>query len=194
MLPRQACGAPGGDEQPDDEEEPRPAGAELPFGALGTLAAPCRDEREPVAEDERRPQREDHLGEQAVEVEDVGHGPSVAARIADRKPPVRSHTMRTAAVVRVFTRGAEGGNLLRFERDFPGAKIVRLERNYRSTGNILAAASALIANNAGRLGKTLWTESGEGDKVRVTGVWDGDEEARVVGDEVDETLREIYSG
>jgi trans-2,3-dihydro-3-hydroxyanthranilate isomerase len=112
MLPGQARGAPDGDEQPDDEQEPRPPGAELPFRALGTLAAPCGDEGEPVAEDERRPQSEDHLGQQAVEVEDVGHGPSVAARIADRKPPVRSLSMRMAAVVRVFTRGAEGGNHL----------------------------------------------------------------------------------
>ncbi len=87
-------------------------------------------------------------------------------------------------------RGAEVGNILRFERDFPGAEIVRLERNYRSTGNILAAASGLIAHNAGRLGKTLWTESGAGDKVRVTGVWDGDEEARVVGDEVESLQRD----
>ena len=84
-------------------------------------------------------------------------------------------------------RGAEVGNILRFEGDFPGARVVRLERNYRSTSHILGAASALIANNEGRLGKTLWTDLGTGEKVRVLGVWDGEEEARVTGEEI-ETL------
>ncbi len=86
-------------------------------------------------------------------------------------------------------RGAEVANILRFEKDFPGAVIIRLEQNYRSTPHILAAASGLIANNGGRLGKTLWTESdpdGDGGvKVRVQGVWDGPEEARRVGDEIE---------
>lgn len=82
-------------------------------------------------------------------------------------------------------RGAEVGNILRFEHDFPGAVVVRLERNYRSTGHILGAASGLIAQNQGRLGKTLWTEDDQGDKVRVRGVWDGAEEARFVGDEIE---------
>jgi DNA helicase II / ATP-dependent DNA helicase PcrA len=82
-------------------------------------------------------------------------------------------------------RGAEVGNILRFEEDFPGATIVRLERNYRSTPHILAAASGLIAHNEGRLGKTLWTEAGEGEPVRVRGVWDGEEEARTVGEEIE---------
>ena len=86
-------------------------------------------------------------------------------------------------------RGAEVGNILRFETEFPGAKVIRLERNYRSTGNILAVASKLIAHNAGRLGKTLWTESGDGEKVRVSGAWDGDEEARIVSDEVEALQR-----
>ena len=84
-------------------------------------------------------------------------------------------------------RGAEVGNILRFEGDFPGARVIRLERNYRSTSHILGAASALIANNEGRLGKTLWTDLGQGEKVRVLGVWDGAEEARVTGEEI-ETL------
>ncbi len=79
-------------------------------------------------------------------------------------------------------RGAEVGNILRFEEDFSGAKVIRLERNYRSTGHILGAASGLIAHNAGRLGKTLWTEDEDGEKVSVTGCWDGDEEARIVGE------------
>jgi len=82
-------------------------------------------------------------------------------------------------------RGAEVANILRFEKDFPGAKIVRLEQNYRSTSHILGAADGLIANNAGRLGKTLWTDAGDGDKVKVTGIWDGPEEARRIGEEIE---------
>ncbi len=87
-------------------------------------------------------------------------------------------------------RGAEVGNILRFEKDFPGAKIVRLERNYRSTPHILAAASHLIAHNEGRLGKTLWTDVKSGEKVRLRGVWDGDEEARTIGEEIEALHRE----
>ncbi|HWT13831.1 MAG TPA: UvrD-helicase domain-containing protein [Allosphingosinicella sp.] len=86
-------------------------------------------------------------------------------------------------------RGAEVTNILRFETDFPGAKIIRLEQNYRSTPHILGAASGLIAQNAGRLGKTLWTEHGEGEKVQVIGVWDGPEEARRVADELETVQR-----
>jgi DNA helicase-2/ATP-dependent DNA helicase PcrA len=86
-------------------------------------------------------------------------------------------------------RGAEVSNILRFEKDFPGAKIIRLEQNYRSTPNILAAASGLIAQNSGRLGKELWTELDEGEKVQVIGVWDGPEEARRVGDELETIQR-----
>ncbi|MBT5161670.1 MAG: UvrD-helicase domain-containing protein, partial [Alphaproteobacteria bacterium] len=84
-------------------------------------------------------------------------------------------------------RGAEVGNILRFEKDFPGAKVVRLEQNYRSTPHILDAAAGLISHNDGRLGKTLWTDVNDGEKVVVRGVLDGEEEARVVADEV-ETL------
>ena len=86
-------------------------------------------------------------------------------------------------------RGAEVANILRFEHDFPGAKIIRLEQNYRSTSHILAAADGLIAHNAGRLGKTLWTDAGNGEKVRVIGVWDGPEEARRVGEEAESHMR-----
>ncbi len=86
-------------------------------------------------------------------------------------------------------RGAEIGNILRFEKDFPGAQIVRLEQNYRSTPHILAAASALIARNEGRLGKTLWTEANEGERVQLRGVWDGEEEARWVGEEIEAQQR-----
>ena len=82
-------------------------------------------------------------------------------------------------------RGAEVANILRFEKDFPGAKVIRLEQNYRSTSHILTAADGLIANNAGRLGKTLWTDKGDGEKVRVVGIWDGPEEARRIGEDVE---------
>src|SRR5215475_4572020 len=86
-------------------------------------------------------------------------------------------------------RGAEVDNILRFEHDFPGAKVIRLERNYRSTGHILAAASYLIAHNEGRLGKTLRTEAVDGEKVTVTGAWDSEEEARGIGEEIEELQR-----
>ena len=86
-------------------------------------------------------------------------------------------------------RGAEVGNILRFEKDFPGAKVIRLEQNYRSTPNILAAASGLIACNEGRLGKTLWTDRTEGEPLTIRGVWDGEEEARVIGDEIESLQR-----
>ena len=82
-------------------------------------------------------------------------------------------------------RGAEVGNILRFEKDFPGAHVVRLEQNYRSTEHILGAASGVIAANAGRLGKTLFTEAKGGEKVRLIGHWDGEEEARWIGEEVE---------
>lgn len=90
-------------------------------------------------------------------------------------------------------RGAEVGNILRFEKDFPGAMIIRLEQNYRSNVHILGAASVLIAQNAGRFGKTLWTEQTGGEKVRIQGVWDGEEEARLVGDEVEALHRKGQS-
>ncbi len=82
-------------------------------------------------------------------------------------------------------RGAEVDNILRFEHDFPGATVVRLERNYRSTGHILKAASHLIAYNQGRLGKTLRTDDEPGEKVILTGAWDSEEEARLIGEEIE---------
>ncbi len=82
-------------------------------------------------------------------------------------------------------RGAEVGNILRFEKDFPGAYVVRLEQNYRSTPHILAAASNVIRGNESRLGKELWTDAQDGEKVRLIGHWDGEEEARWIGEEID---------
>src|SRR5271166_2693615 len=91
-------------------------------------------------------------------------------------------------------RGAEVDNILRFEHDFPGATVVRLERNYRSTGHILAAASHLIAHNEGRLGKTLRTDDVPGEKVCVTGAWDSEEEARSIGEEIEQLQRDGQKG
>ena len=86
-------------------------------------------------------------------------------------------------------RGAEVDNILRFEKDFPGAVVIRLEQNYRSTSNILEAASHLIAHNEGRLGKTLHTRGDAGDKVTVTCAWDSEEEARLIGEEIEQLQR-----
>ena len=83
-------------------------------------------------------------------------------------------------------RGAEVTNILKFEKDFINSRIIRLEQNYRSTGNILAAASKLIEANESRFGKTLWTSSNGGEKVSVTSTWDGEEEARIITDEIEQ--------
>ncbi|SFK47073.1 ATP-dependent helicase [Methylocapsa palsarum] len=90
-------------------------------------------------------------------------------------------------------RGAEVDNILRFEADFPGAKVIRLERNYRSTGHILAVAASLIAHNEGRLGKTLFTDGELGAKPTVAGVWDSEEEARSVGEEIEQLQRKGHA-
>ena len=87
-------------------------------------------------------------------------------------------------------RGAEVGNILKFEEDFPGGQVIRLERNYRSTPHILGAASGLISANQGRLGKTLWTDSNDGEKVHVKGMWDGEEEARSIGESIEKLKRD----
>jgi len=88
-------------------------------------------------------------------------------------------------------RGAEVDNILRFDKDFPGATVIRLERNYRSTAHILGAASHLIAHNEGRLGKTLFTEKADpdDDRVNVHAAWDSEEEARAVGEEIETAQR-----
>ncbi|ACK49567.1 UvrD/REP helicase [Methylocella silvestris BL2] len=90
-------------------------------------------------------------------------------------------------------RGAEVDNILRFESDFPGAKVIRLERNYRSTGHILAVAAGLIAHNQGRLGKTLFTDDEAGLMPTVTGVWDSEEEARGIGEEIEQLARKGHA-
>jgi DNA helicase II / ATP-dependent DNA helicase PcrA len=90
-------------------------------------------------------------------------------------------------------RGAEVDNILRFDKDFPGAHVIRLERNYRSTGNILAAASGLIAQNTGRLGKTLFTDGASGDKVAVANFWDDEAEARSIGEDIEQLQRQKHN-
>ena len=90
-------------------------------------------------------------------------------------------------------RGAEISNILRFEKDFPNAKVIRLEENYRSTGHILTAASKLIENNESRLGKTLWTNSGQGEKIVIKSVWDGEEEARQITSELEKLSLKNYN-
>ena len=90
-------------------------------------------------------------------------------------------------------RGAEVENILRFDKDFSGAKVIRLEQNYRSTGHILATASALISHNSERLGKTLHSNSGEGEKLLLRGCWDDEEEARTISDQIEQLQREKHS-
>ena len=89
-------------------------------------------------------------------------------------------------------RGAEVENILRFEKDFENAKVIRLEENYRSTKHILGAASGLIAHNQGRFGKTLWTNIDVGEKVIIRSVWDGEEEARWIGEEIETLQRQKH--
>ncbi|SOC94076.1 ATP-dependent DNA helicase, Rep family [Rhizobium sp. AN5] len=91
-------------------------------------------------------------------------------------------------------RGAEVDNILRFDKDFPGAKVIKLERNYRSTEHILGTAGHLIAHNEGRLGKTLFTErsSPDDEKVVVHAAWDSEEEARAVGEEIEQLQRKNH--
>jgi DNA helicase-2/ATP-dependent DNA helicase PcrA len=127
-------------------------------------------------------------------VMDSGLAPSGAPRNDEREVAPPPHVKNICCVgdddQSIYGwRGAEVDNILRFDHDFPGAKIIRLERNYRSTGHILAAASHLIAHNEGRLGKTLRTEDVDGEKVTVTGSWDSEEEARAIGEEIEQLQR-----
>ncbi len=86
-------------------------------------------------------------------------------------------------------RGADVDNILQFDKDFPNAQVIRLERNYRSGGHILAVASGLIAHNRSRLGKTLFTDAPLGERPTIVGVWDSQEEARVVGEAIETAQR-----
>jgi DNA helicase-2/ATP-dependent DNA helicase PcrA len=144
----------------------------------------------------------------AVSRDDSAAGSGEAVRVADGLRPDPAHEPSPPSPPQLKNiccvgdddqsiygwRGAEVDNILRFEHDFPGAKVIRLERNYRSTGHILAAASHLIAHNEGRLGKTLRTEDVPGEKVQVTSCWDSEEEARAVGEEIEQLQRNDGSG
>jgi DNA helicase-2/ATP-dependent DNA helicase PcrA len=157
-----------------------------PSGGLALRDASLRD----VTQDE---QGGSAIGEVSVShSEKRGQSPSVseAATRAFPRPPKNICCVGDDDQSIYGWRGAEVDNILRFEHDFPGAKVIRLERNYRSTGHILAAASHLIAYNEGRLGKTLRTEDELGEKVQVTGAWDSEEEARAIGEQIEQFQRE----
>jgi DNA helicase II / ATP-dependent DNA helicase PcrA len=144
------------------------------------------------------PQDEDHALEQGKRQdphpEERGGTPRVSKDEAGALPPPKNICCVGDDDQSIYGwRGAEVDNILRFEHDFPGAKVIRLERNYRSTAHILAAASHLIAHNEGRLGKTLRTEDVPGEKVKVTGAWDSEEEARAVGEEIEALQRQGHS-
>ncbi|RLP24697.1 UvrD-helicase domain-containing protein [Mesorhizobium sp. YM1C-6-2] len=130
-------------------------------------------------------------------------GPRGGPAPAGAEPPVSENNQQQINICCVGDddqsiygwRGAEVDNILRFDKDFPGATIIRLERNYRSTAHILGAASHLIAHNEGRFGKTLFTDRDDPDdgKVIVHAAWDSDEEARAVGEEIEQAQRRGHS-
>jgi DNA helicase II / ATP-dependent DNA helicase PcrA len=142
----------------------------------------------PQDEDKAQPQAES----ENPHPEERGQSPSVSKGEAEAPPRAQKNICCVGDDDQSIYgwRGAEVDNILRYDHDFPGAKIIRLERNYRSTGHILAAASHLIAHNEGRLGKTLRTEDVLGEKVQVTGGWDSEEEARSIGEEIEQLQRE----
>jgi DNA helicase II / ATP-dependent DNA helicase PcrA len=157
----------------------------------GALQLPERAERPPH-------HHSDALHRVAVE-QDGGQGPPTPLPASGAREPVAASAAKNICCVgdddqSIYGwRGAEVDNILRFEHDFPGATVIRLERNYRSTGHILAAASHLIAHNEGRLGKTLRTDDVPGEKVFVTGAWDSEEEARAVGEEIEQLQRDGHT-
>ncbi|HET7384918.1 MAG TPA: UvrD-helicase domain-containing protein, partial [Pseudolabrys sp.] len=157
-------------------------------GTALTPSSPGRREAPSPAD-----RRLEHLQEDVDGRDEPGHDESESAArpaITEARPPKNICCVGDDDQSIYGWRGAEVDNILRFDHDFPGAKVIRLERNYRSTGHILAAASHLIAHNEGRLGKTLRTEDELGEKVRVTGAWDSEEEARAIGEEIEQLQRE----
>ncbi|MBV8791818.1 MAG: UvrD-helicase domain-containing protein, partial [Pseudolabrys sp.] len=166
--------------------------AQNPAASLGPGSAA----RAPL--DDRRPSDDGRDNDDLLSLEDTFDAPMpspapapppVTAAPAQPRPPKNICCVGDDDQSIYGWRGAEVDNILRFEHDFPGAKVIRLERNYRSTGHILAAASHLIAHNQGRLGKTLRTEDVPGEKVEVTSCWDSEEEARAVGEEIENLQR-----
>src|SRR5271166_1376502 len=140
------------------------------------------------------------LGQSTTQAPNSGDAPNMSAEQRPAAPVSPSRVLKNICCVgdddqSIYGwRGAEVDNILRFEHDFPGAKVIRLERNYRSTAHILAAASHLIAHNEGRLGKTLRTEDAAGHKVQVTSCWDSEEEARAIGEEIEALQRDDGTG
>ena len=140
----------------------------------------------------RRPQAADAASEPISRTPPrTGQPPRRRGTARERKPPVNICCVGDDDQSIYGWRGAEVDNILRFEKDFPGATVIRLERNYRSTAHILGAASHLIAHNEGRLGKTLFTDRADPEdaKVNVHAAWDSEEEARAVGEEIEQPQR-----
>jgi DNA helicase II / ATP-dependent DNA helicase PcrA len=167
-------------------------------GATGTSVIPGHAEGVNPDVQSHIPDVQSHIGESGYEEDssrDSGSALSAHPGMTEPAAPAPASPLKNICCVgdddqSIYGwRGAEVDNILRFEHDFPGAKVIRLERNYRSTGHILAAASHLIAHNEGRLGKTLRTEDVDGEKVTVTGSWDSEEEARAIGEELEELQR-----
>jgi DNA helicase-2/ATP-dependent DNA helicase PcrA len=147
-------------------------------------AAPQDEEQALQSTDSQHPHPEERGGTPRVSKDEAEAGPRIPKNICCVGDDDQS----------IYGwRGAEVDNILRFEHDFPGATVIRLERNYRSTAHILAAASHLIAHNQGRLGKTLRTDDEPGEKVKVTGSWDSEEEARAIGEEIETLQRQSHS-
>ena len=172
-------------------------------GATGTVPSP----RSSRGEDGERSEPGEGLAGNAVPSEKAPHpnplpasGERKPTELASRPGQMLARSLKNICCVgdddqSIYGwRGAEVDNILRFERDFPGAKIIRLERNYRSTGHILTSASHLIAHNQGRLGKTLRTEDEPGHKVQVISCWDSEEEARAVGEDIEQLQRDDGTG
>jgi DNA helicase-2/ATP-dependent DNA helicase PcrA len=161
----------------------------LPAEVLGTPSPVVAAPTEAIPPETRQPDPapDSGLSPDAARGDDKS---DVAARPASMTPPKNICCVGDDDQSIYGWRGAEVDNILRFDHDFPGAKVIRLERNYRSTGHILAAASHLIAHNEGRLGKTLRTEDVDGEKVTVTGAWDSEEEARGIGEEIEQLQRQ----
>jgi DNA helicase-2/ATP-dependent DNA helicase PcrA len=162
-------------------------------GEVGAQSAPGEGEAPQIALAERAP-HPDPLRANSARLDPVKNGEREQITPPSPQPPAMTAPKNICCVgdddQSIYGwRGAEVDNILRFEHDFPGAKVIRLERNYRSTGHILSAASHLIAHNEGRLGKTLRTEDVDGEKVTVTGSWDSEEEARAIGEEIEELQR-----
>ncbi|RAI38942.1 ATP-dependent helicase [Rhodoplanes roseus] len=141
-------------------------------------------------QDEAREEPASAISAPTPRPEEPAHSAGVSKDVAPLGPPKNICCVGDDDQSIYGWRGAEVDNILRFDHDFPGAKVIRLERNYRSTAHILGAASHLIAHNEGRLGKTLRSEGEAGERVVVSTAWDSEEEARAVGEEIEQLQRQ----